>query len=171
MIRFKPVSNRSELALEARSSVHPIRSVTTELDGYFEAQLDGNGGLDLSVAPRGRLEIAVEKLKSGNVLIDHAMQGRLDTRRFPLIKAELSGLRATGQNGRYHAWGDISFHGVTQRLEDELIITLLDEATLEIRGQTTVDVRDFKMQPPRLLMLKVEPEVQVRLNLIVKRME
>lgn len=169
MVRFKPVPQRSELALEARSSVHPIHSVTRELDGYVELQLGEDGRLDLSIPPQGRLEIEVEKLKSGNALIDRAMQGRLDTRRYPLIKAELSALQATDQAGRYRAWGDISFHGVTQRLEDELIITLLDDGALEIRGSTQVDVRDFKMQPPRLLMLRVEPEVNVKLKLIAER--
>jgi hypothetical protein len=31
------------------------------------------------------------------------------------------------------------------------------------------DIRDFKMDPPRLLMLKVHPEVTVRIDVVAGR--
>ena len=69
----------------------------------------------------------------------------------------------------YIAAGNVNFHGVTKRLEDSLFIRWLDKATLEIRGETRIDVQDFKMDPPKLLILRMDPVVRVKLKLILRR--
>ena len=50
-MRFDP--ERSEVRIEARSSIHPIDAVTHGLEGFLEAELDEGGVLDLSVAAHG----------------------------------------------------------------------------------------------------------------------
>jgi polyisoprenoid-binding protein YceI len=171
MPKFAPVSGRSELSLVAESSIHPIRASTTKLEGFFEAELLDDGHLDLSVAPSGRLEVYVENLESGNKLIDREAQRRLNIRRFPSIIAEIVEIRKIEGNGNYKAAGDLTFHGETQRYEDGLALTQLDEHTIEMSGEITVDMRDFGIEPPKLLMVKVYPEVKVRLNVVAKRVD
>jgi polyisoprenoid-binding protein YceI len=168
MAKFQPVRNRSELALEGESSIHPLHTSTQEIEGYFEAVLGDDGQLDLSVAPTGRLEVYIEGLKSGNGLIDREMQRRLNTRRFPSVIAEVVEVKAGDGKGRYRASGDLTFHGVTRRLEDDLTISLLDDHTLEIKGEITIDVRNFNVDPPKLLMVKVHPEVKAKLQVVAK---
>lgn len=168
MAKFQPIRDRSELALEGESSIHPLHTSTQEIEGYFQAKLGDDGQLDLSVAPTGRLEVYIEGLKSGNGLIDREMQRRLDTRRFPSVIAQVVEVRAGAGQGRYHAVGDLTFHGVTRRLENDLAITLLDAHTLEINGEITIDVRDFNLNPPKLLMIKVYPEVKAKLKVVAK---
>ncbi len=169
MARFEAVNNLSKLELRANSTVHPIHTIVEEVDGFFVAELDSDGQLDLSIEPRGYLEVKVRSLKSGNVLLDRAMQGRLDIYRYPSIKAEVTLIKETGETGVYLAAGDISFHGVTRRLEDKLSIKQLDDRTLEISGVTEVNTRDFRVEPPKLFMLKVEPRVKVILKFVVER--
>ena len=171
MAKFEPVSGRSELSLEAESSVHPIQASTTDLEGFFEAELLDNGQLDLSVAPSGRLEIYIESLESGNKLIDRETQRRLKIRRFPSIIAEIVKVDEADENGHYHAAGNLTFHGETQRLENELVVKQLDERTIELSGEITVDVRDFGVEPPQLLMLKVYPEVKATLKVVAERVD
>ena len=36
-------------------------------------------------------------------------------------------------------------------------------------GESTFDIRDFGMEPPRILMLKVQPEVGVRVEIVAER--
>ena len=38
-------------------------------------------------------------------------------------------------------------------------IRSVDDQTIQLAGQSRFDIREFGMEPPRMLMLKVEPEV------------
>jgi hypothetical protein len=49
-----------------------------------------------------------------------------------------------------------------------LTISLLDDHTLEIKGEITIDVRNFNVDPPKLLMVKVHPEVKAKLQVVAK---
>jgi polyisoprenoid-binding protein YceI len=169
MARFEVVPGQSQVSLDGRSSLHPVHTSTHELEGYLEAELLDNGRLDLSVPPTGRFEIPIESLKSGNELYDLEMRRRLNPQRYPTIIAELLELRDPGNGAGYHAAGNLTFHGVTRRFEGKLNINRLDDQTLEVNGEQMFDVRDFNMQPPKLLMLKVYPEVQVSLKAVAKR--
>ncbi|MDX1523444.1 MAG: YceI family protein [Anaerolineae bacterium] len=171
MPRFRPVRHRSEFRVDARSNVHPIQASSSELEGFFEAALLDNGQLDLSVAPSGRLEIYIDSLDSGNKLIDREAQRRFNTRRYPSIIAEVVAIEETTENGAYRATGDLTFHGETQRLEDDLVVRQVDDDTIEVSGEITIDVRDFGVQPPRMLMLKVYPDIKVTLKVVAKRVD
>jgi hypothetical protein len=61
------------------------------------------------------------------------------------------------------------FRGVTRSVAGDIVISALDERTVRLEGAATFDVRDFGMEPPRILMLRVEPEVNVRVELIAER--
>ena len=58
---------------------------------------------------------------------------------------------------------------MTQRYEDHVTIGVPDDSTVTVVGQSVFDIRDFKMEPPRLLMLKVHPEVTVRIDVVADR--
>jgi polyisoprenoid-binding protein YceI len=169
MSRFEPVDGRSELALSGDSSIHPLHTATSELTGYFEATIGEDGQLDLAAPIAGEIEIPVDSIQSGNTLIDREMRNRLNTRRFPHVVAKLIEIRKKSGPGRYQAIGDLTFHGVTKRLEDDLMIQQIDERTIEIQGEINLDVRDFKVEPPKLLALKVHPDVKAKLRFVVER--
>lgn len=171
MSRFEVVNGHSELSLAGESSIHPLHTMTTELKGYFEGSFDEDGQLDLSAPVDGHIEIPVESLRSGNMLIDRELRKRLATRRFPQIEAKLIEIRQKSGSGRYYAVGDLTFHGVTRRLEDDLIVQQIDGRIVEIQGEINLDVRNFKVEPPKLLILKVHPTVKARLHLVVERMD
>jgi hypothetical protein len=42
---------------------------------------------------------------------------------------------------------------------------------LTIDGELSVDIRDFGLKPPNLLIVKVEPVVRVRLHLVATKAE
>ncbi len=167
MARFRIVPERSRLWAEARSSVHPIRVETTGLEGFFEAEI-AHDRPDLTVAPLGRIEIDAERLKTGNGLYDHELERRLEMRKYPRIRGQIKEVKDVG-GGRYRVRGDLSFHGVTHCVEGEVSLRPNADGTIEIEGTQTLDMRDFKLEPPRLLMLKVHPEVKVRGVVVVER--
>jgi polyisoprenoid-binding protein YceI len=171
MTRFESINGRSEMSLAGDSSIHPLHTKATEVKGYFEATLDDDGLLDLSEPVAGKVEIPVDSLRSGNALIDKEMQSRLNTRRYPRVMAEVVEIEKLGDSGKYRAIGDLTFHGVKKRLTDKLEIELLDENTIQIQGKITIDVRQFNVEPPKLMMLKVYPEVTVSLHFVAARVD
>ena len=44
-----------------------------------------------------------------------------------------------------------------------------DDHTVNLAGQSTFDIRDFGMEPPRILLLKVQPEVTVRVEIVAEK--
>jgi polyisoprenoid-binding protein YceI len=167
--RFRVVPNRSRLWIEATSSLHPIRIETTGLEGAFEAALVDDQP-DLTVQPTGCIEIGAERLMTGNVLYDRELERRLEMRKYPRIRGEIVAVQADGDD-RYHVRGNLSLHGVTWPVEGRVRVRVRDDGTVEAEGEQTFDMRDFKLDPPRLLMLRVHPEVRVRGRLVAVREE
>ena len=60
---------------------------------------------------------------------------------------------------------DYGERGRARRYEGKLSLALAGE-NLTIDGELTVDIRDFGLRPPKLLILRVDPIVKVRLHLV-----
>jgi hypothetical protein len=164
--RYRIVPERSRVWIEARSSVHPIHSSTDGLEGYIDLEPGVDGTVGPGDEPRGQLSLRVDRLSSGNRLEDRELHRRIEARRFPTIGGVLVGMRPAGADGRYRVSGDITFRGVARRAEDEMVIEVVDDHTITLAGQSTFDIRDYGMAPPRILMLRVEPTVRVRVAII-----
>ena len=48
-------------------------------------------------------------------------------------------------------------------------IRRVDERTIVLTGSSRFDIRQYGMQPPRVLMLRVEPEVEVPVEIYAVR--
>lgn len=155
--------------IDARSNVHPFHSSTDGLEGAVELELDDDGRVRFDAPPAGQLSLEVRRLSSGNRLEDREMHKRIDARRYPTIRGELREMEATGSDGTYKVSGDVTFRGVTKRYQDEMTVGPVDSTTVRLAGDSRFDVRDFGMEPPRILMLRVEPEVDVRVEIVAER--
>jgi polyisoprenoid-binding protein YceI len=100
-------------------------------------------------------------------LIDREMKRRIDARRYPTIAGELSEMKATA-DGRFAARGTLTFRGVTREVEGELQVTDDGNGGAHITGSQVFDVRDFDFEPPKILMLKVHPDVTVRIDIVAE---
>ncbi len=168
MARFRIVPDKSAVVIQASSSLHPIHTRTTGLVGFLEVDVR-DGVIDTAADPRGELSLRVDRLSSGNRLEDSELQRRIDARRHPTIDGRLVHMSKASGDGRYRVAGDVAFHGVTRRCEDELVITPIDDRTLRVEGESSFDIRDFGMDPPRIFMLRVHPDVKVRIEVIAEK--
>ena len=57
---------------------------------------------------------------------------------------------------------------MTNAYEDGMHIVAKEDLVV-LEGEHVFDVRDFGMEPPRIMMLKVHPEVSVRIEITAKR--
>jgi polyisoprenoid-binding protein YceI len=164
-LRFTFDSNRSCVWVNARSRLHPINTETRGLAGWIEASVHADGALDLSNAVTGRLDLSTERLSSGNKLYDRELKRRIDARRYPLIEGQIIRVTDGGTAGTYLVTGDLSFHGHTRTFEHEMTIHVHEGARIELKGEYVFDIREFNMEPPSMLMIKVYPQVAVRVEL------
>jgi polyisoprenoid-binding protein YceI len=167
--RYQISPKRSKVVINARSSLHPIHSETDGLEGWIDLEVLRGGRLDLTVPPKAQLSLPVEQLQSRNPLEDRELKRRIDARRFPTIDGQLTEMKETGRDGRYLVSGDVTFRGMTRRHEDEMTVEQVDDSTIRLEGSSTFDIRDFGMQPPRILMLKVEPDVTVTVAIVAEK--
>ena len=89
---------------------------------------------------------------------------RVDARKYPMIRGVVRDMMAQGEDGRYLVTGNLTFHGVTQTVEGEVTLSRPDDRTVVIEGTQEFDIRDYKVALPKILMIKVHPEVQVRIR-------
>ncbi len=161
MTRYTIDPTRSRVLIDARSSLHPIHSESTGLEGWFEADVLAGGRIDPAADARAHLELPVDQLSSGNALYDHEMRRRVDARRHPTISGDLTAMKETGSDGRYQVSGEVTFMGQTNTYTDDMDLSVPEEGAVQLDGSHSFDVRDFGMQPPKILGLRVHPEVTV----------
>lgn len=172
MARYRIVPERSWVEIRARSNVHPIETRTVGLVGAIELVLLSDGRVDLDSPSSGTVSLRVENLSSGNPLQDRELRRRIDARRHPTVDGVLVEMRETPTVDRYFVRGDVTFRGVTRTVEDEMTVTGTGNATdLQLEGEAIFDIRDFGMDPPKILLFRVEPEVRVKAHIVAEPVE
>ena len=149
MVRYRIDPERSTVSIDARSSLHPIHSMTNGLDGYVDLELEPDGAVDLTAKPDAQLSLPVTRLSSGNRMEDRELQKRIDARRYPTINGVLEQMERGDSNGSYRVSGRWSPSGAWSRPhEDEMTIHVTDDRTIELAGTSRFDIREFGMEPP-----------------------
>lgn len=161
--RYEVVPDRSAVLIEARSTVGPITFGAVGLTGTIEAEMRG-GVIWPESATRARLEVPVTGLCSGNGLYDAELLRRIEARRYPVARLELADCIVVGTAGRYRVTGLLDFHGVVRTLEGGLTVDPRPDGTIIVTGGHAFDIRDFDIASPTVLMLRIYPDVSVKLQ-------
>jgi PadR family transcriptional regulator PadR len=162
--RFRVVPDRSAVMINARSSVGPITFGAIGVTGVLEASVAGRRVCPTPY-PTAHLEINIEQLHSGNSLYDAELLRRIDARRHPIVTLDLGACTALGSTGRYQLHGEVTFHGVRKPLDGTVTVAMPSEHQLVVRGEQIVDIRDFGVASPTVLMLRIYPDVVVGLQI------
>ena len=160
--RYRLSSEQSTVTLVGETSLHPI-TVNVTPDGWMEAAID-DGSFVPDSHLSGEVEIAVIEFRSGNPLVDRETRRRLNAKRYPTIRGELTDVVAfDGPTATVK--GTITFLGRDVELEGN--ISLIDDgaATCHVAGSGQMDVNWWGLEPPTLLVLKMEPVVTVSIDL------
>jgi hypothetical protein len=117
-----------------------------------------------------QLSLALESIRSGNRLQDREMQRRLASGPHPDILVEVAGVAWSGTDHHYRATARVTVRGITRELEADIRLAIEGDRLI-VEGQRRIDMRWFRIQPPRLLVLKVDPVVVVRVRVTAQRQE
>lgn len=165
MATFRIASERSVVRINATSNVHPIHGEARGLEGEIEAEVADGQLVDAPSAMS--VSLPAENLQSGKALEDRELRRRLDVRMYPTISGRSTSVERDGAT--LHVTGDVAFHGGTRTVSGDVTASVPDDDTIVLEGAATFDIRDFGMDPPRILMFKVDPEVAVEISIVAER--
>ena len=160
-MRYTIDPEASQVWIKGTSSVHPIHAEANGLNGWLSAKTHGRRFVDDAIT--GHIEIAVDRLASGNELVDRETRRRIDAKRYPLITGDITSVDAVS-NDVADITGIVGFRGVEVEVNGTIGIEEAGDR-LVLEGAQTLDVRWWGLKPPRLLLIKVHPEVDVAIRL------
>ncbi len=157
----------SRVEIDGASSVHPIRAEAAGLAGWIQS-IGPTGALEPGTEVSGFVAIDVQRLGSGNPLIDRETRRRIQARRHPQITGEIvAGLVVV--DGSLDLTGIIEFRGERIEVEGSMVATLLGTDRLVLEGASRFDVRWWGLRLPRLGLLRVYPEIDVSVHVEADR--
>ena len=163
MTRYELDPDQSQVWIEGTSSVHPIHATATGLTGWVDVTTR-SGRLTAKPAFAGEVRVAVDRLQSGNPLVDRETRRRIDAKRHPEIVGTV--VEASREvEDRVAVAGDIAFRGEVSRVEGSVTV-IVDGPEVVLEGSQRLDVRDWGLQPPKVALLRVHPEIDVRIRLV-----
>jgi polyisoprenoid-binding protein YceI len=160
---FEVVPGRSAVLIKARSNVGPISFATGEVRGQIHVDVDGQA-VDTMAPVKAQLTVSLRSLTSGNTLYDTELKRRIDARRHPDAFVELEHARHLTGTNRYELSGRIEIHDVTRALEGTVTLESFAKGVMIVRGQQNLDIREFNLEVPTTLALKIYPEVSVEMH-------
>jgi len=148
--------DRSRIRILASSTLHPIHT-----DAAVRGWIDAAEPTDPAA---GEIEFDLAGMRSGNPLVDREADRRLQVKRYPVVTGRLTALTARpGEPGVFDGTGSLTFHGVTRTIHGVLRVDERD-GVIGLTGTTTIDVTQFDVQPPSLLLVKVDKLVTIELE-------
>ena len=122
---------------------------------------------DLAAATRhdASSSVPVTGLCSGNGLYDAELLRRIEARRYPVAKLELRRLHAWSEAPAGTASPAVSTSTASCRsLEGTVSVDPRPDGSIIVTGDHAFDIRDFDIASPTVLMLRIYPDVTVKLQ-------
>ena len=168
MPRFDVVPAESRLWVRAHSSIHTIESVSKGIEGFIDAEVHEDGRFDTSSQTSARIDVPIQSLTTGNLIYDREIYRSVGARMHPVVTGELAFLQETDDSGRYRITGELTFRGLTRTYTDHMTLDCDPSGRIRLEGECRIDLTDFAFQPPRFMMLRVHPEIDVRMVLVAE---
>ena len=168
MPRFRVNTAQSTVKVGLRVNLHPSHINANALSGVIECEVDEQGKPRLDQPYSAELTLPVDAIKSGNSIQDREMRRRFDVSRYPTITATVTHGEALEGEGRYRAAAQLTMHGQTREITGDVQLGV-NGTTMSIDGQQVINVKEFGIDPPRLIILKVEPDVDLQVHIVAER--
>jgi polyisoprenoid-binding protein YceI len=126
--------------------------------------------LSMDAAPvtlKGSIEVSMSDLVSDNKKRDASMQETLESSTFPKAVFEVKEVVAKGGDNVILK-GSMNLHGVTKPMSFEG--TVSEEASkVHIKVKSSMKMSDFGITPPKMVFLSVRDQVDLSVDMVLKR--
>jgi polyisoprenoid-binding protein YceI len=115
----------------------------------------------------GTIEVNMAEFMSDNRKRDEHMHESFESAVFPKAVFEIKEVVSKGSDA-YTLKGTMSFHGVTKAMNFESTITQ-DASKVHLKSTAVMKMSDFGMKPIKLLFLTVRDQVDLSVDMVLKR--
>jgi polyisoprenoid-binding protein YceI len=153
---------------DADAPLHSFRGQTQDLSGTFTLQQTAPPQIS-----EAKVMINAASLKTGNSDRDADMyRDFLEVERFPSIDLHIETVQAAPAATGETSWGvvlqaQLTVHGITRSVQVPAIVDLAAER-VAARGQIHLDMRDFNIRVPRILLIPMKSEVLVGFDVVAR---
>jgi len=159
------IPERSAVLLGVHTSLGPVNFGADGLEGFIEAAVQ-DGQIDVGQPAAAHVELAVNRLTSGNSAYDNELHRQMDARRFPTAYLDLHAVTPLDRrSSTFQVRGEVTLRGVTVPAEGAVVVEMPEPGLLVVSGEDSLNISDYGIPPPSLFMIKIDPEVKVRLYL------
>jgi len=167
-VQFRLHASESRVWFDADARLHRFRGETQQLTGNFT----------LRPGPPPQLADATVTIDAASLDTGHPernadmRQDFLEVGGFPTIAFRVGELLMPRPTGNPASWdlvlqGKLTVHGITRDVKVPTTVTLAAEQ-VTARGQTHLDMRDYNIRVPRLLLIPMNSEVLVGFEVVAR---
>jgi polyisoprenoid-binding protein YceI len=163
---YKVAAGRTSVEINGKSSLHPLHGVLRPgvMTGTFRAT-EAGGQLDPAQPPSAHVELPIVAFSFGNAMYDRELPKRVDADRFPTVTVDLEGFEPA-EGDQWKATITLTVHGVAKTFEELVTVSRPDDRSISLSGSHVFDVREFGIQPPKMLGMKVHPDFTVKVEVV-----
>lgn len=156
--RLYQLSGKPELKVLGGSTLHDWEMESASANGKAEISLADNGIENIRM---GEVTMKATSLKSGKGQMDELAYKALKADKNPNIHFKLTSFKNLGGN-KASITGDLTIAGTTRPVTFQVLTTTKGDV-VELKGDTSFKMTDFKMTPPTAMFgtIKTDDKVKV----------
>ncbi len=143
-------TTKSSISYSGNHFLHKWSAENNNLSGLIK--IDNENILNIGVVAK------VADFKSGNSSLDSNSYRVLEALKFPNII--FKSLSVTSINGLSNIKGLIEFHGIEKKIDVNVKLTTIENKT-QMNGEFTLNLSDFSIDRPSLLLRKIDNEIKI----------
>lgn len=143
-------TTKSSISYSGNHFLHKWSAENNNLSGLIK--IDNENILNIGVVAK------VADFKSGNSSLDSNSYRVLEALKFPNII--FKSLSVTSINGLSNIKGLIEFHGIEKNIDVNVKLTTIENTT-QMNGEFTLNLSDFSVDRPSLLLRKIDNEIKI----------
>jgi polyisoprenoid-binding protein YceI len=166
--QFHIVPSESRVWFDADAPLHSFRGQTQDLSGAFTLQQTSPPQIS-----EAKVTVNAASLKTGNSERDADMRRDfLEVERFPSIELHVGAVQAAPSAAGETGWdvvlhAQLTVHGTTRSVRVPATVDLAAER-VRARGQVHLDMRDFNIRVPRVLLIPMKSQVLVGFDVVAR---
>jgi polyisoprenoid-binding protein YceI len=166
--QFHVVPSESRVWFDADAPLHSFRGQTQDLSGAFTLQQTSP-----PLISEAKVMINAASLKTGNSERDADMYREfLEVARFPSIDLHVGAVEAAPSAAGETSWdvvlhAQLTVHGITRNVQVPATVDLAP-GRVRARGQVHLDMRDFNIRVPRVLLIPMKSQVLVGFDVVAR---
>lgn len=164
---FSVVPGQSSVVFTSEAPMETVRGETEQISGTVSVNPPSVASV------RAKFSVQADTLKTGNRLRDRNMRNNfLETGKFPEIIFTLRGMSGgtlvPGRGVVLKAVGVFTLHGVVREINIPVTVSWdQKEDTLRVQSKFSINLSDYQIERPRILILRLSDTVEVNLDLML----